>query len=287
MQTDIRIDSLAFLDDEELYAAFSAAFASYELTLSAVDLKRMLLRRGFCRELSFGAFDADNRLVAFTFNGIGHHYDGRLTAYDTGTGTVPEWRGKGLAGKIFDYSLPYLRKAGVEQYLLEVLQHNAPAVSVYRKAGFKEVREFDYYNCNKCDVALESADAWQLVKLDSPDDAKAFGVWFDRCPSWQNSFDSMRRGAGDLAFYVLCEDAGPIAYGALEASTGDVAQIAVNPAHRRCGAGRALLSHLVSLVPGETFKVVNVDRSDASMSAFLSALGLKPSGSQYEMILPL
>ena len=83
-----------------------------------------------------------NKIVAFTLNGIG--YFNRIpTAYDTGTGTLKNYRGKGLATKIFEYSIPYLKSANVKQYLLEVLQYNTKAVSVYRKLGFEVIREFN------------------------------------------------------------------------------------------------------------------------------------------------
>lgn len=67
------------------------------------------------------------------------------TAYDTGTGTLKEYRGTGLGTEIFRHSMPHLRRAGVGQYLLEVLQYNTRAVSVYRNLGFETVREFNYF----------------------------------------------------------------------------------------------------------------------------------------------
>jgi ribosomal protein S18 acetylase RimI-like enzyme len=103
----------------------------------------MLKRRGFNPDLSFAAFD-NNEIVSFTFNGIGN-FNGIPTAYDTGTGTLKSHRGKGLATQIFEYSIPYLREAGIRQYLLEVLQHNTKAVSVYKNLGFKTSREFNYF----------------------------------------------------------------------------------------------------------------------------------------------
>ncbi|MGW8315676.1 MAG: GNAT family N-acetyltransferase [Bacteroidales bacterium] len=121
---DIRL--LSDTSSGQLFQAFREAFMDYEMQLDHHELDNMLKRRGFDPELSFGAFDRD-RLVAFTFNGIGS-FKGKKTAYDTGTGTVKEYRGRGLAGKIFQYSIPWLRKAGIRQYLLEVLQHNESAV---------------------------------------------------------------------------------------------------------------------------------------------------------------
>lgn len=103
----------------------------------------MLKRLGFDAEASFGAFDG-NKTISFTCNGIGDFY-GTSTAYDTGTGTLKDYRGKGWATEIFKYSIPHLEALELKEYLLEVLQHNIGAVSVYRKLGFEITREFYYF----------------------------------------------------------------------------------------------------------------------------------------------
>ena len=126
-----------------LFTAFNEAFIDYEIQITSDELRALLKRRGFVPELSFGAFE-NERLIAFTFNGIGVFNDIK-TAYDTGTGTIKEFRGRGIATEIFNNSIPFLKDAGVSQYLLEVLQHNPKAVSVYRKLGFEVSREFYYF----------------------------------------------------------------------------------------------------------------------------------------------
>lgn len=41
------------------------------------------------------------------------------------------YRGQNLADTIFTHSIPFLREAGIHQYLLEVLQNNEKAIAVY------------------------------------------------------------------------------------------------------------------------------------------------------------
>jgi ribosomal protein S18 acetylase RimI-like enzyme len=132
METIKFLDKISF---DSLFVAFSEAFNTYEIQVNKEELRVMLNRRGFVPELSFGAFEND-KLVSFTLNGIGV-FNALKTAYDTGTGTIKEYRGKGIASKIFTYSLPFLKDAGVSQYLLEVLQHNTSAVSVYKSWAFQ------------------------------------------------------------------------------------------------------------------------------------------------------
>ncbi|MDE7470362.1 MAG: GNAT family N-acetyltransferase, partial [Paramuribaculum sp.] len=103
----MKIRSLEDIDFDHLFRGFEKAFSDYEIRFDKEEVRCMLVRRGYNPRLSFGAFDGDE-MVAFTLNGIGLFNDIR-TAYDTGTGTVAEYRGRGLAGEIFAYSLPYLR----------------------------------------------------------------------------------------------------------------------------------------------------------------------------------
>ena len=155
----MEIKSLEKTDFDTLFRAFGRAFADYEVQLNAEQLRAMLTRRGFDPALSFAAFDGA-QIAAFTLNGIGN-FNGVPTAYDTGTGTLKEYRGTGLATEIFRHSMPHLRRAGVGQYLLEVLQHNTRAVSVYRNLGFETVREFNYF----CRANTEIADRGDTPRL--------------------------------------------------------------------------------------------------------------------------
>ncbi|MGC3979366.1 MAG: hypothetical protein QM751_14750 [Paludibacteraceae bacterium] len=68
-----------------------------------------------------------------------------LSPIHPGTITLITHRGEKPASEIFQYSLPFLCKAGVKQNVLGVLTHNVSAISVYRKQGFEIVRTFSYF----------------------------------------------------------------------------------------------------------------------------------------------
>lgn len=179
-----------------LFEAFGQAFADYEVQLDETQLRRMLRRRGFDPRLSFAAFDGE-RIAAFTLNGRGN-FNGLPTAYDTGTGTLEAYRGQGLAAKVFEHSIPYLREAGIRQYLLEVLQHNTKAVSVYRKLGFETAREFNYSIQQGAHVHL-GAKIPDIACTVTPVDVGRFAPdpqFWDFMPSWQNSPEAIRRLRG-------------------------------------------------------------------------------------------
>jgi len=47
-----------------------------------------------------------------------------------------EHRGRGIASKLLERCLEYLKSLGVEEVRVNVLVDNAPAISLYRKTGF-------------------------------------------------------------------------------------------------------------------------------------------------------
>lgn len=280
----IKIKSLAGSNLDTLFEAFSMAFVDYNIQLNKAELEKMLNRRGFVAELSFGAFDND-RLVSFTFNGIGM-YNGLKTAYDTGTGTLKDYRGQGLASRIFTESIPSLVSAGVKQYLLEVLQDNNSAVSVYTKQGFEVVREFNYFVQEMTAVRLYSriiASDYLLREISFSD---IIGVedWWDFSPSWQNSFEAISRKASDFtAFGAFCNSK-LVGYVILEPSSGDITQIAVDKNHRRNGVATAILGRMLERNTHSSIKLINSDIACESVTKFMETNGIPISGKQFEMI---
>jgi len=56
------------------------------------------------------------------------------------------WQGRGLARRLLDLHLRRLAGLGARAVFLEVDEHNAPAIKLYRRAGFHEVaRRPNYY----------------------------------------------------------------------------------------------------------------------------------------------
>ncbi len=279
-----QIKSLKNIGFDELYEAFSQAFIDYDIQIGRSELADMLKRRGNIPELSFGAFE-DGQLVSFTFNGIGE-FNGIKTAYDTGTGTIKEKRGKGLAKSIFEYSVPFLKEAGIQQYLLEVLQHNTKAVTLYQKQGFKVSREFNYYVDSAKNLKWETIDRTNHLKIEElaglPD--SDFLKSWDFNPSWQNSNDSILRDMNKFKFLTACMNEVSAGYLIFEPGSGDITQLGVLPGFRRKGIASKLLNHTIENYKLEKLKVINVETTCTPMVHFLSAVGFKLNGKQFEMI---
>jgi ribosomal protein S18 acetylase RimI-like enzyme len=280
----MEIKSLIETDFDTIFRAFNQAFADYEIQLDRQQLQTMVKRRGFNPGLSFAAFEG-NEIVAFTLNGTGN-FNGIETAYDTGTGTLKEYRGKGLATQIFEYSIPYLREQNIKQYLLEVLQHNTKAVSVYKNIGFEVSREFNYFRQENKKIKndIKTSDIPCSIKQINIRDFDFLPDFRDFYPSWQNSFESINRASNDfvsLGAFIQNKLAG---YCVFEPVSGDITQIAVDKQYRREGTASLLLREMTGLNKNQAVKIINTDISCSSITAFLKSKNIEITGMQYEMI---
>ena len=266
-----------------LYDAFREAFAEYELQLSSDELTDMLTRRGFCPELSFGAF-VDGRLVSFIFNGTGYYHQ-RFTAYDTGTATLKEFRGRGLVTKLFNHGLPFLAAAGVTCYLLEVLQHNHKAVSVYQSLGLSVSREFGYFSQSTSALVLPEAarDRFVVRRIDLTS-WHLMEKFHDYRPSWQNDFEAVKRRFNDFVIFGLFDSDTLIGYCIFEPGSGDITQLAVHNDYRRRGGGSQLLKEAIAINRHHSIKLINAETTCESVERFLATFGIPLRGKQFEMV---
>lgn len=284
LSMNIEIKSLNNICLDKLFEAFEQAFADYEVQLNKVELLTMLKRRGFESKASFGAFDG-NKIVSFTCNGTGNFY-GTPTAYDTGTGTLKDYRGKGLATQIFKYSIPHLKALGIKEYLLEVLQHNTGALSVYRKLGFEVTREFYYFKLKNDQISktIRMLDFPYTLKPIKIDEYNSISSFWDFKPSWQNSIEAIERSLEDFICLGAFFENKLIGYGIFEPVSGDVTQIAVDKQFRRKGIGSWLFQKMLESNKHSSIKIINTDIECHSITAFLRSKNIEPAGKQFEMI---
>ena len=274
------------IDFETLFHAFQQAFADYEIHFDKEEVRSMLTRRGYNPKLSFAAIE-DGEIISFTLNGTGF-FNGLPTAYDTGTGTLKEYRGHGIATKIFNYSLPYLKEAGIQQYLLEVLQNNHKAIAVYQQLNFNITRQFDCFKQtikNIVNLQNNSTDLTiQPIDLEAVRQAQTF---CDFAPSWQNSIESIERGSPQLIFLGAIRNDTVVGFCIIDPTTGDLTQLAVNPQYRRKGIGSALLQRAIELMKTDFIKVLNISDDNQTLPQFLNSKNIPLATKQYEMKLKL
>lgn len=220
-------------------------------------------------ELSYGVFDKEE-LVAFIINGVDELNDD-LTAFNTGTGVIPVYRGQQLVDKMYSYALPVFKKRGISKCALEVIQANARAIKVYERIGFSIERQL---KCFKGTIAMDSVPVHikktnfnQLLENGSPG---------HNYYSWDHTNPAIVK-SGDLyeTYTVLDTNKKSIGYFNIQAN-GYVAQL------------EAKSHHFPLLVSGiqqitDQIRINNVDDRRTDLVDNLLACGLLNTIDQYEM----
>jgi ribosomal protein S18 acetylase RimI-like enzyme len=270
---------LSASDLPSLYDCFLEAFSDYQVNMqvSREQFEQRLVRDGVQLEISAGAFD-DGKMIGFYINAVGLWQE-KQTAYDAGTGVIPEYRGREVAKELFAFVVERLREISVSQYLLEVLTSNARAVSLYRKLGFVETRVLAVFRSSEPVTAFSDLPGVSIRPIDQPD-WLSFESFWDGYPSWQNSSAAVERVANERTIIGAYADDQCVGYGVLFRPSGNLMQLAVAREFRRRGIGSRILS---ALSPNEALKVNNIDEKLTGTLAFFEANRFKIVLKQYEM----
>lgn len=270
---------LSAADLTPLYNCFLEAFSDYQvdMQMSREQFEQRITRDGVRLDISAGAFD-DRKMIGFYMNGAGT-WQGKQTAYDAGTGVIPEYRSSGVAKELFAFIVPRLKEVGIAQYLLEVLSENDRAVALYRKLGFVETRVLAVLRSDEPLTSFEELPDVSIRPVEEPD-WTLFELFWDGYPSWQNSNAAVDRVAS--AREILGAYAGEkcVGYGVAFRPAGNLMQLAVAREYRRRGIGSRILA---ALSTGEVLKVNNIDEKLTGTLAFFEANKFKIALTQYEM----
>ena len=262
-----------------LYDCFLEAFSDYQvdMQMSREQFEQRITRDGVRLEISVGAFD-DGKMIGFYMNGAGT-WQGKQTAYDAGTGVIPEYRGRSIAKELFAFLVPRLKEVGIVQYLLEVLSDNDRAVALYRKLGFVETRVRAVFRSDEPVTRFSELPDVSIRPVAEPD-WTLFESFWDGYPSWQNSRAAIER-VEKRTIVGAYSGKKCVGYGVVFEPSGNLMQLAVARGYRRQGIG----SHIMAaLSPNEALKVNNIDEKLTGTLAFFEANKFKITLKQYEML---
>ena len=220
-------------------------------------------------------------------NGFGL-WEGKRTVYDAGTGVVPAMRRSGASLAMFDLMVPAFRADGAQQFLLEVITENEPAVNLYKKLGFEIQRELLFLESTDKLVPDPGVSRDAEIRGNSADDLATMTEGWDGKPSWQNSNEAVKRSEALKTILGAFVDGSLAGYIVFSTGLGRVAQFFVHRSFRNKGIGARLLAEMESRTKeGAKMQVINVDRALKGSVEFLRKRGFKEVLAQYEMILPL
>lgn len=262
----------------DLHSVVSEAFADYVIPLrtDAASLDALLTRRGWEPAWSSGLFHA-GRLVGFWLTG---RDDSRTEAYCIMTGILPEARGSGGVDAMF---ARVLAATSGRPHRLEVIRGNERAARAYRRLGFRAGRVLRYYQLPRAKAVL-GEPGWQVVAEPWVPAALPPESWLT-CPlAWQNGREAQRRALPHPLWLVVREATVLRGSAVLFAPSGDLAEIAVDPAARGRGIGRALLAAALQHASPGRVALTTVDAQDHALCSWLARCGAESILSQDEMV---
>lgn len=274
--TKMNIVTLDTLPFEQLIECFLKAFDGYFVTMPT-DPNYYQERWKAAKvdySKSYGIMDGST-LAGFIVHAIDTRA-GVSTAYNTGTGMSPAYRGKGLMRPLYEHALKDLKSAGVVQTTLEVITKNTAGVRAYEKVGFTITRNYKCYRGHL--TPTTTTTQWTSLPLSE--------VPWETLPdqsfySWDNQKESLV--GSQMEYFHITDEGQPIAYCILHRANQYVAQWGVwkdSPEN-----WHLLKDFLSSQLP--QLRINNVDTRLIHKINALEQFGLENHIDQYEMALTI
>jgi len=256
---------------EELTRVHNAGFSDYQVdvAMSEEKLQHTLTRNGYRAESSVGLFDGDT-LVGFVLNGVRGNY-----CYDSGTTIIPEYRGNGYAHLLLKKTLSVLKGQAIHTWVLEVLNDNAKAISLYKRIGFTQQREVNCYQIEANTLNTEEIGITLMRQ-------QSINIPQGEClPSWQNEEQAIR-AVGVPTWDIITEKRkiGTLCY---DPESGKIAQIFMQVEERRNGYAKGAITEAAKLCKAEHLHFINIDDRYHPLNKLLLHMGFQCYATQLEM----
>ena len=197
-------------------------------------------------------------------------------------GVGPTIRSKGFGRRVMQEAMNAARSRGERQLILEVINSNAKARDLYLSLGFQITRTLVGFSRA---ASLAVPDAAPAEECDLGTTVEMLSRFSDADPTWQTDPVSFRQAGPPLRGVALESRAAAL----IDDSGEDIRLhgFAVDPAHRRQGAGRALADALAARYPDRKLYIIeNVPAG--LLDLFMRRIGWRKSRlTQSEMSLDL
>lgn len=213
------IKSLEHISFDQIITCFFKAFENYFVPLP--NNKELFKARwessGVDFRYSYGMFE-DNQLIAFIIHAIDDR-NGHWTAFNTGTGVLPDFRGQQIVQKLYHAALPELKKRDITKCTLEVITQNDKAIRAYKRIGFQIAREYRCYNGSIAQIQTNSK-----VQIEQVESSK---IDWESLPrqesySWDHQKETLKKS--DFTLFKVFYDGQWESYFIMDSTRGYVAQ---------------------------------------------------------------
>jgi ribosomal protein S18 acetylase RimI-like enzyme len=275
----MEFNTLKGIETKDILHVFNESFSDYfipfQLTEEQLDSKMLADKVNL--NLSVGVFENGN-LIAFILHGF-DKINSEKIIYNAGTGVIPKKRGSGFTKQMYHFILPVLKEKGINKLFLEVIAENIQAIKSYEKSGYKIEREL---SCYKGEISISNINNnLEINKLQDYNWNLMQSFW-DISPTWQNSnnvVNELRNTNISLGAYIKNQLVGYIIY---NPNNKRLQQIAINKNFRQRKIASTLMWKLIEKY-GNTFSIINVDKSSKSVNTFLTKIGFEKNLEQLEM----
>lgn len=159
---------------------------------------------GLSPELSVLAYH-EGRPAGIVLSGM-KEVNGKIVAWNGGTGVAKELRGKGVGKQLMEAAFEIYRENGVRFATLEAISRNAAAIKLYQSLGYVLKKRLKFLQLNETiaeDVFAVSNSAYQIEPV-SPQELTRIEFYQHQAP-WQN------QNLHDATAFVLCDEQDRIA----------------------------------------------------------------------------
>jgi hypothetical protein len=223
--------------------------------------------------LSAGIIE-DGKLVAFIINAVDED-NGMLTAFNMGTGVIPQFRGMKMIDQLYDFIIPIFLEAGIKKCKLEVIDENLKAIRVYERIGMRCTKYLKSYG-----FSLKSFKPNHQMRRVSLEDVEIYGN--DMHYSWDNTNKTIETASEIYEAYVVLEQDSYTenGYFIINSEIGYVAQLdSFNKSWDQLFACISTISQQI--------KIVNIDVARYQLISYLEEKNAANVINQFEMEMTL
>jgi ribosomal protein S18 acetylase RimI-like enzyme len=195
---------------------------------------------------------------------------------------APEFRGRGVGKAVMRVALEEATLRKDRAMILEVIEHNSAAVSLYTKLGFRPIRRLVGYDFDSHDVRNHGSDCERLRELDPLIVARLIAQDGEPDLPWMVMPETLAAATPPVQALHLDE----IAYAIVADPNAEkivIRALLVRETHRKQGWGSRMLSALEALFSDRPLAISALVPENMAPGLFLNAGWKRQTLNQFEM----
>ena len=276
-------------DISKMRKTFNLAFSDYIVPINLSHgqfIQKIIQKTCISFNYSVGSF-SNKKLIGFIYNSI-NYYEGRKTAYNGGTGVVPEYRGNKLTEKMYDSIFPKLEKNGIEQCLLEVISNNKPAIKVYENLGFTRSK---FFHCLKLKKESSYLQAFRKpdIELVIPQTPKwkKYESFCDYNACYLDSFPLLKKNKLNEYILEAYQNNQLVGFLIFNKKMGRIEHIGIDHNARGKGIAAMLIKKMIRVCRNKPIYILNLNERNYDVLNFFLRVGFKNEIDQFELKLSI